>query len=69
MDKSQYLHDDAVAVISDVFGESTAKLFYKCCKDKPKKEVLLLLMDLLAGYLGESKAGEIIFLLSRKHDV
>lgn len=69
MDKTQYLKEDSISVINDVFGEVTVRIFSASIRNKSNKELILLLEDLLIDYLGESKAGEIIYLLSHKHDI
>ncbi len=64
---TEYLREEACSIIHDVFGEPTTKLFKKAIEDKPQKEIVILLRELLTDYLGYPKAHETTELLSRRY--
>jgi hypothetical protein len=66
-ENAQYLREEAAAIMHDVFGGPTTILFKKAIDDKPPKEIVILMRELLTDYLGDEKSRETIELLSQRY--
>ena len=56
---STNIHQKALQLITDNFGETTSKMYEKFYQDKDDQTVLLSITELLTELLGANKAHEI----------